>query len=88
MIGESVSNVIPTDISPNPLAVLVSSPLTPTSYINCSTPHEPSQQHSLIDCFDPIISLDEADEAEYYDSDCNISHCVDDSHFKHFEIFR
>ena len=85
-IRESPSNLIPSEMSPDPLAALIASPLTPTAGISFSTPHEPSRRRALIHCFDTNPSFEEAEEADCYDSDGNGLPCVDESEFKHFEI--
>ena len=85
-IGESPSNLIPPEMSPDQLATLIGSPLTPTANIDISTPQEPSRRRALIDIFDPITCFEEAEEAECYDSDGNGPPSVDESQFKHFEL--
>ena len=46
-IGESPSNLIPPEMSPDQLATLIGSPLTPTANIDISTPQEPSRQFAF-----------------------------------------
>ena len=53
--------------------------------IPLSTPHEPSRQRSLIDCFESMLTFDEDNEAEYYDSDGSGPPCVLEDEFFHFE---
>ena len=50
-----------------------------------STPHEPSWRRSLIECFETLKILEEAEDADCYDSDGNEPPCVKENEFNHFE---
>ena len=67
------------------LKTLIGSPLTPIANIPLSTPHEPSQQRSLIDYFESTSTFDKDNEAEYYVSDRNGPSCVLEDEFIHCE---
>ena len=83
---ESPSNLIPSEMSPGPLAALIGSPLTPKAEIIFSTPHDPSQRRALIDCSDTNTSFEEAGEVDCYNLDGDKLSYVNESEFKHFKI--
>ena len=82
---ESQCNETPADDPLDVLDDVVGSPLTPTANMSFSTPHEPSRRRSLIECFETLKILEEAEDADCYDSDGNEPPCVKESEFSHFE---
>ena len=50
---------------------LIGSPLTPTTNVDLSTPHEPCCRRSLVECFEHMMTLEESEEPDCYDSDGN-----------------
>ena len=61
------------------------SPLTPTTNLTFSTPHEPARRRCLIECFESLLTLEDTNDADCYDSDGNEPPCVQDEEFEHFE---
>ena len=84
-IGDSPNDNLSTKDSLDVLDDLIGSPLTPTANVSFSTPHEPTRRRSLIECFDTLLTISDADEADCYDSDGNEPPCVVDNEFVHFE---
>ena len=84
-IGDTTSNHHSLEDSLDVLDAFIGSPLTPTTNVSFSTPHEPTQRQSIIECFDTLLTLLETEEADCYDSDGNKAPCVKDNEFEHFE---
>ena len=59
--------------------------MTPAENVELSTPNEPMRRRSLVECFEKMLSLDEAVEADCYDSDGIEPPCVVDEEFVYFE---
>ena len=68
---ESPSAPIPHNNSPDPPEGLIGSPLIPTVNVDFSTPHKPCQKRSLVECFESMLTLEESEEPDWYDSDGN-----------------
>ena len=85
LIGTSHTNSVLPKNTPDDFGGQVGSPLTPTVNVSTSTPHEPSQRRSLVECFEKMLRLDDEEEADLYDSDGNEPPRVDGDQFFHFE---
>ena len=84
-IGDTPSNHHSIEDLLDVLDVFIGSQLTPTANVSFSTPHELTRRQSSIECFDTLLTLSEADEADCYDSDGNEPPCVKDNEFGHFD---
>ena len=84
-IGDTTSNHHSLEDSLDVLDAFIGSPLTLITNVSFSTPHEPTRCRSLVECFDTLLTLLEAEEADCYDSDGNEPPCVKDNEFEHFE---
>ena len=71
-----INSILPKN-TPGDFGGQVGSPLTPTVNVSTSTPHEPSQRQSLVECFEKTLRLDDEEEADLYDFDGNEPPCVD-----------
>ena len=56
---------------PDTVGDSIRSPLTPTTNLTFSTPHEPARRRCLIECFESLLTLENTNDADCYDSDVN-----------------
>ena len=84
-IGDTPDNSLPTKDSLDALDTFIGSPLTSTTNMSFNTPHEPTQRRSLIEYFETLLTLSEAEKVDCCDSDGNDSSRVKDNEFEHYE---